>query len=361
MDDASETLKRRGIKKAPASSSKEKTDKTEANAEKMPAKTGLLSALGSFCATQSFLILLTLRTVSVCVNLVWDCDETYNYWEPLHFILFGGGFQTWEYSPIYSLRSYAYIFMHAAPLYPLVHFFEKITLFYVLRFVFALVSTKLESYLYDSLRLLAKTNHEFERVSAYFLAFCFTNVGMFLSTTSFLPSTFSMYMVMWAYASWMRGRSKTAIFAIGVAVLLGWPFAVILGVPIAIDMCAFRGPSRVASIFSFAQWTLVFGALIALPMIAVDSYMFGKLVLAPLNIVVYNVFPQNPAQGPDIYGTEPLSFYIKNGLLNFNILFPMAYVSVFALAWDRVIKGAHKQVWIKPKKYLCALMLMDLY
>jgi hypothetical protein len=42
-----------------------------------------------------------------------DCDETFNYWDPLHYLLFGRGFQTWEYSPQFSLRTYAYVLLHA--------------------------------------------------------------------------------------------------------------------------------------------------------------------------------------------------------------------------------------------------------
>lgn len=58
-----------------------------------------------------------------------DCDEggphfdclreikptnriVYNFWEPLHYILKGYGFQTWEVSPAYGIRSWAYIFLH---------------------------------------------------------------------------------------------------------------------------------------------------------------------------------------------------------------------------------------------------------
>jgi alpha-1,2-mannosyltransferase len=39
----------------------------------------------------------------------------YNYWEPLHFLTLGRGFQTWEYSPLYALRSWAYIVLHMVP------------------------------------------------------------------------------------------------------------------------------------------------------------------------------------------------------------------------------------------------------
>jgi hypothetical protein len=39
-------------------------------------------------------------------------DPVYNFWEPLHYIFKGYGFQTWEVSPAYSIRSWAYIFLH---------------------------------------------------------------------------------------------------------------------------------------------------------------------------------------------------------------------------------------------------------
>jgi len=48
-------------------------------------------------------------------SIISDCDETYNYWEPTHFLLFGKGFQTWEYSPKFALRSYLYILTHTVP------------------------------------------------------------------------------------------------------------------------------------------------------------------------------------------------------------------------------------------------------
>lgn len=39
----------------------------------------------------------------------------YNYWEPLHYLLYGKGFQTWEYSPVYAIRSWAFLLIHAQP------------------------------------------------------------------------------------------------------------------------------------------------------------------------------------------------------------------------------------------------------
>ncbi|KAF7028744.1 hypothetical protein CFC21_040612 [Triticum aestivum] len=53
-----------------------------------------------------FLALGLLRHMSASSNLIHDCDEVFNYWEPLHFLLYRSGFQTWEYRflyPIYPL------------------------------------------------------------------------------------------------------------------------------------------------------------------------------------------------------------------------------------------------------------------
>ena len=45
----------------------------------------------------AFVALLLLRHFSAKSNLLHDCDEVFNYWEPLHYILYRSGFQTWEY------------------------------------------------------------------------------------------------------------------------------------------------------------------------------------------------------------------------------------------------------------------------
>jgi alpha-1,2-mannosyltransferase len=44
---------------------------------------------------------------------------------------------------------------------------------------------------------------------------------------------------------------------------------------------------------------------------------------------MYNVFGGDV--GPDIFGTEPWWFYFLNGILNFNVLFLAALISLPAL------------------------------
>lgn len=69
----------------------------------------------------AFLALLAARLASACLNLIHDCDEVYNYWEPLHHLLYAKGLQTWEYSAEFALRSYWYLDLHAAVVLPLLN------------------------------------------------------------------------------------------------------------------------------------------------------------------------------------------------------------------------------------------------
>ena len=62
-----------------------------------------------------FTLFLLIALLSALGNIIDDCDEVYNYWEPAHFLMYRFGFQTWEYSPEYSLRSYLYLLLHTGP------------------------------------------------------------------------------------------------------------------------------------------------------------------------------------------------------------------------------------------------------
>lgn len=44
-----------------------------------------------------WLLLCTSASWAALYSPVGDCDETFNYWEPTHYLLFGSGLQTWEY------------------------------------------------------------------------------------------------------------------------------------------------------------------------------------------------------------------------------------------------------------------------
>lgn len=77
-----------------------------------------------------------------------------------------------------------------------------------------------------------------------------------------------------------------------------------------------------------------------------DYNYYQKIVLVPLNIVLYNVFNSNG--GPSLYGTEPWDFYLKNGFLNFNIGLLLA-LSALPLA---MLKGKPSSIMYLSHFYL---------
>jgi alpha-1,2-mannosyltransferase len=99
---------------------------------------GLLSPLLLFS------VLLVPRLLAARYSVIGDCDEgsrcavmadvraVFNYWEPTHYLVHGSGFQTWEYSPVYAIRSWAYVALHAAVIQVLqVLHFTKVAVPYI--------------------------------------------------------------------------------------------------------------------------------------------------------------------------------------------------------------------------------------
>lgn len=61
----------------------------------------------------AFYVFLGANILAALYAPIQDCDETFNYWEPTHYLSHGYGLQTWEYSPDYAIRSWLYIAFHA--------------------------------------------------------------------------------------------------------------------------------------------------------------------------------------------------------------------------------------------------------
>ena len=196
------------------------------------------------------------------------------------------------------------------------------------------------------------------RVGRYTLIFLAFNAGMFSASTgmtiqcllleinpseylnvAFLPSSFSMYFVTlgWSFglepvnASPERTLRATLCFTI--AAIVAWPFSILLALPFVFEELFVTGHAP------RGQFAWRFGRLLkAVPVVvtvlaitvAVDSYVYGRFVLVPLNIITYNLL--SSSGGPVLYGVEPWYFYILNGLLNFNVLLPLALLSPLALA-----------------------------
>ncbi|EMP35143.1 Alpha-1,2-mannosyltransferase ALG9 [Chelonia mydas] len=302
----------------------------------------------------AFKCLISARFCAALLSNISDCDETFNYWEPMHYLVYGKGFQTWEYSPVYAIRSYAYLWLHALP--ALFHarvlqtnkenqknYLQAVLmLFYsqASELPHSLVIYEIHEVVYLSFPSCA-TDHvcnSFSAVPSYkfilravckkfglhvsrlMLAFLVLGAGMFCSAAAFLPSSFCMYTTVVAMTGWYMDKTSIAVLGVAAGAIVGWPFSAALGIPIAIDLLIIKRRWK-----SFLNWCLVALILFLVPLVIVDSYYYGKLVITPLNIVLYNVFTPH---GPDLYGTEPWSFYFINGFLNFNVAFALALLAL---------------------------------
>lgn len=167
-----------------------------------------------------------------------------------------------------------------------------------------------------------------------------------------------------------RTLTATALYALGA--LVGWPFALALAIPFVFEEIFLLGADRVLP-QDRSAWASkrilrllecgVFSSLILVcmrirayhlmshwfekvPLTLIDSFLYGKLVIAPWSIVKYNVFG-GAVRGPDLYGTAPWHFYLQNLALNFNMVAAAALFSLPALfltyCFDRQRLGVKAQ------------------
>jgi len=168
---------------------------------------------------------------------VLDCDEVYQYWEPTHYLNHGYGMQSWEYSPDFAIRSWAYAGLHATVigigrLTPFGR--TKAAEFYFLRIFLGFICALCEAKLFAVVSRVMSP-----RIGLIFLVISVTAAGMFHASVAYLPSSFAMYCTMLGLASFMdwRGglRTATGIMWFGIGGGLGWPFAAALVVPFVVE------------------------------------------------------------------------------------------------------------------------------
>lgn len=84
----------------PASHTKGNADRDGSSIATSSKRVDFLGTGRGFAVTA--ILLFSARLLSSAFNILHDCDETYNYWEPLHYLLYKSGFQTWEYRYAYA-------------------------------------------------------------------------------------------------------------------------------------------------------------------------------------------------------------------------------------------------------------------
>ncbi|KAI6687206.1 hypothetical protein NL676_024034 [Syzygium grande] len=250
-----------------------------------------------------------LRYMSATSNIIHDCDEVFNYWEPLHYLLYKSGFQTWEYSSHLLADQLPMLFGE-----------EKVRVFYAVRFFLGLLSV-----IADAVLVVALSRKYGKRIASYALAMLCLTSGCFFASTSFLPSSFSMYAM--SLSSGLLLLDKPA-FAVGVAalgVILGWPFSILAFLPVTIYSLARRFKQ------AFLAGAITSLVLLVSTLLYIDYCYYGRWVSSVLNLLHYNVLGGGESH---LYGTEGPLFYLRNGFNNFNFCFILAllFLAMFPIA-----------------------------
>ena len=310
----------------------------------------------------AFGIFAVANTISAIYSPIQDCDEVYNFWEPTHYLDRGYGFETWEYSPDYAIRSWTYAAMHA-----MVAAFGRIGLlvatkafqFYFLRFVLGLVCAGCEARLYAE---VSRTLNA--RIGLFFTIIMLSSPGMFHASVSYLPSTTTMYTTMMGTAAFLdwRGGANTpqGIFWIGAGAVMAWPFAGALIFPYLAEeglLAYYTGTWRDLGT------RIVYGnsrtALVLIFQFGVELVFYRQYEAIPYNIVKYNILSAAQGKGPNIFGTEPWHFYLRNLVLNFHFWLPLALLGLPLVLYQEFIvrRPSTKQSYIRNMTFTSPIYL----
>ncbi|KAL2878987.1 mannosyltransferase [Colletotrichum sp. CLE4] len=293
----------------------------------------------------AFYCFLVANIISALYAPIQDCDETFNYYEPTHYLSHGYGLQTWEYSPTYAIRSWLYVALHAV-----------VGEFFFIRYVLAFSCALCQTLLFRVISLTLNA-----RIGLFFILATVFSPGNFHASTAYLPSSFAMYMAMLGASSFMnwRGGLKTAqgIFWFAVGAVVGWPFAAALCTPFLIEEALFAALSDTDRLLE-AIMRVVRGVVAGLIVLffdgVINTFFYKEIEVAAWNIVKYNIFSESG--GPELYGTEPWTFYFRNLTLNFNIWFVLALVCLPLFLLQKIISpsgqgfqtGLRALVFISP-------------
>ena len=201
-----------------------------------------------------FAIFLVASLIGSVVNHIDDTDETYGYWEPLHYLLFGTGMQTWEYAPQYAIRTYSFIcpfYLLSAALVKLG--LTKVAIFRIVRSLIGVFTAYSESAFLSAISI--NIGSDVASITCLFMLF---SPGLFFCATSYLPSAVCTSLLMLSCAAWLQQHFIKSIFWGCVAVLCtGWPFCGLLFLPLGIHMvcsifmtpcpCSCTSPSSIPS------------------------------------------------------------------------------------------------------------------
>lgn len=258
-------------------------------------------------------VVTAIATFASWTSVILDCDETFNYWEPLHYLLYGDGLKPWEYSEKYALRPYAFLYLLYIPAKLLTFSgLSKWSVFTLCKWLISLLNIY-------SLYSLCNT---FDVSTGLIMT-----PGILAASTAFLPNSVSTTMAAWSLIYWRQNHTNKLLFTLAAMTIITWPYAVVFYLPFIFSR--FDGKQARLS-FQFRRYFLaaLFSAIYILaPAIIIDYLHHGKVTLTFMNAVLYNVFGGNDEK----FGTEGPFYYIRNGLVNYNLLLLLPFASISSI------------------------------
>jgi len=276
------------------------------------------------------LVLLRLLSPLLMPVLVQDCDEVFNYFEPLHRLAYGmkGGFalRTWEYSANFALRSWFYLLLHMPVVASISKFAGlaggKVLAFRGLKAALGLCCGLAE------VRLAEATRRTLGPNAGWLAYYCLVGqAGLALASSTFLPGTFAAVALAFASAEVIEGRRRAVAVFAAVGLVVGWPVAGVAAAPLAAwTALNSAGAGRLVEDATFAA--KIAGGILVVATVF-DSLLYGRFVSPQLSFLRYNVGGGGQSS---LYGTEPFWWYLLNGFLQLNIQLPLGLAAPFLLS-----------------------------
>ncbi len=332
-------------------------------------------------------IYITVVHIAIRVSLankapITDCDEVYNYWEPLHFLNHGYGMQTWEYAPQFALRTYAYLL----PMSYLSAFYEwilslcpteclillsnmispsiaqsvsihpspenKVLVFHLLRATIAVMTSIAE------LRLIRATasSHSIH-VAIYLWVILLTSTGMFHTAPAYLPSSTVMICLFHSLSEQMQSFSSDSnltmakldnaiIYGLIAVLMTGWPFCAVLFIPLGLfaTLKSYGLSNIMMDVMHLFKRVIFYALLIQTLVTIIDYRYYGKILSPTINIFLYNTGlfgGDDNVNRDELYGVESIAYYVKNLILNWNIVGVLGVTALPFLIIIQLFSNSH--------------------
>ncbi|ORC85804.1 putative dolichyl-P-Man:GDP-Man5GlcNAc2-PP-dolichyl alpha-1,2-mannosyltransferase [Trypanosoma theileri] len=305
---------------------------------------------GALQMMAAFLLLAFVHYFAAAFLPIADCDETYNFIEPIHQLLYGTGLQTWENCPIYALRSWLFAWIYAAPAFLVKSMpsLRSVDVYFFIRIFHGRVACLGELFFVYSVWVRFSG-----RTALIALLLLLLNYPIPHAAVSALPTSFVMINNFIALGCWLRTERSHSnekcedhfssssfrkhlpvfgtVFFVVFSCILGWPFAGLAAFPMAIDLLI-RHP--IVSVFSLIISLL----LIIPPAAAVDMFYYCRPTWSAWNLVRYNLL-SGDERGPELYGIEPWYYFIKNLLLNAHFMFLAGVIAPLVILGQSTIQS----------------------